>query len=137
VADVEEDHSKDDHATQNGQKTFITRKIQRTEDLHALQADKGALVVERRSTVSRTQLVNSEDTSDEDDKDSQADESHEPLEPPVDSSARDFAGFDVSAVAESVLDRQHDEDEDDGYLERETRQTKVHADLGGSIGLGR
>lgn len=74
--------------------------------------------MKRRSTVPRAQLVDTEHTSNKDNNNGQGEEEHEPLEPSVDASARDFAGFDIASVAESVLDRKDNEDEDDSDLER-------------------
>jgi hypothetical protein len=86
------------------QKFAIFREPEEVGNLHALQTNESTLVVECRSTVPRAQLVDAEDTSDEDNDDCQTEERHEPLEPAVDTSAGDFAGSDVSAVAEGVLD---------------------------------
>lgn len=81
-------------------------------------------------TVAIGQLIDAEHASNEDDKERQADENHEELEPCIDTAAGDLASFNVLAVAERVLNRQHDEDEDDDDLERQASKAKVHADLG-------
>lgn len=81
-------------------------------------------------TVAIGQLVDAEHASNEDDKKRQADEDHEELEPRIDTAASDLASLNVLAVAERVLNRQHDEDEDDDDLERQASQAKVYADFG-------
>ena len=87
-------------------------------NLHALQSDESALIVECRPTVAISQLIDTEHASNEDDKERQADKGHKDLEPRIDTTPGDFASSNVLAVAECVLDRQHDKDEDDDNLER-------------------
>lgn len=91
--------------------------------------------MERCPTVAIRQLVDAEYASNEDDKKRQADEDHEELEPRIDTVAGDLASLDVLAVAECVLHRQHDENEDDDDLERQASQAKVHANFGRAVGL--
>ena len=74
------------------------------QNLHTLQTDEGALVVECCPTVAIGQLIDAEHASNEDDKERQADENHEELEPCIDTAAGDLASFNVLAVAECVLD---------------------------------
>ena len=115
----------------------IVRSEEDNRHLHALQANKGTLVVECRPAVAITQLVDAEHASNEDDDDRQADEGHEELELGIDATAGDFAGSHVLAVAECVLDRQNDEDEDDDDLERQAGQAEIHTRLRGAVGLSR
>lgn len=97
---------------------MIVKGAEDDRNLHALQSDEGALIVECRPTVAISQLIDAENASNKDDEERKADEDHEQLEPGIDATAGNFAGFGILAVAECVLDRQHDEDEDDDDLER-------------------
>lgn len=136
MADVEEDNGKTDHAVSRS----VNRKIQGSRGsnyLHALTADECALVVQRRSAVAVAQFIDAVGTSDEDDDDGKANEDHEVLEGTIDALTRDFAGFRVFAVTESVLDGQQNEDEDDDDLKRKADQAKVDANLRGAVALSR
>lgn len=136
MADVEEDNGKTNHAMSK----LVNRKVRLSGDrnhLHALTADERALVVQSRSAVAVAQFIDAVGASDEDDDDSKANKDHEMLERSVDAFIRGFAGSDVFAVTESVLDGQQNEDEDDGDLKGKANQAKVDANLRGAVALSR
>lgn len=136
MADVQEDNGKTNHAMSKS----ANRKIRGNRGgkySHALTADECALVVQRGSAVAVAQFIDAVGAPDEDDYDRKADEDDKVLEGPIDAFTRGFAGSDVFAVTESVLDGQQNEDEDDDDLKRKADQAKVDANLRGAVTLSR
>jgi len=136
VTDVKENGAEDDHAEKDSQSTGQPAiKKDRCHNSHALQPDESPLIMKRRPRIPFTQLVDPENTSDENHQNCQTDKRHEEFEPRIEPPTRHFPNSDVVGVAESVLDREGDEGEDDGDLQRETGEAKVDACGGRAVGL--
>jgi hypothetical protein len=120
VPDVKENRGEDDHAVKEGCQSVDRAVIKQDSfiaNLHALQPNENSFIMKSRAGVALAQLINPENTSNEDGQDRKADERRKDFESGVEAVAGNYAGSDVAGVAESVLDREADEGEQDGDLE--------------------